>query len=143
MRIFYSRRSIERSELARLTQIDYEREMAFVAVTPVPAGEGPGGGDEETLGVVRTVTDPNNFEAEFGILVRSDLQGARLGRRLLTKMIDYQRGRGTKRLVATVLRENTRMLALAKELGMVPDSHDVEPGTVKVVLELDAPESEG
>jgi len=136
MRIFYSRRSIERSELARLTQIDYEREMAFVAVASVPAGEGPGGGEEESLGVVRTVTDPNNFEAEFGILVRSDLQGARLGRRLLTKMIDYQRGRGTKRLVATVLRENARMLALAKELGMVTDSHQQEPGTVKVVLEL-------
>lgn len=141
MRIFYSRRSIERSELARLTQIDYEREMAFVAVVPVPAGTGPGGGDEETLGVVRTVTDPNNFEAEFGILVRSDLQGARMGRRLLKKMIDYQRGRGTKRLVATVLRENARMLALAKELGMVVDSHEQEPGTVKVVLELSAGET--
>ncbi|MBI5719214.1 MAG: bifunctional acetate--CoA ligase family protein/GNAT family N-acetyltransferase [Burkholderiales bacterium] len=136
MRIFYSRRTIERSELARLTQIDYEREMAFVATAPMPAGEGPGGGDEETLAVVRTVTDPNNHEAEFGILVRSDLQGARLGQRLLTKMIHYQRSRGTKRLVATVLRENTRMLALAKELGMVSDSQQVEPGTVRVVLEL-------
>jgi len=143
MRIFYSRRTIERSELARLTQIDYEREMAFVAVAPVPAGTGPGGGDEETLGVVRTVTDPDNAEAEFGILVRSDLQGARLGRRLLTKIIDYQRGRGTLRLSATVLRENTRMLALAKDLGMKPDSHDVEPGTVKVVLALDAGASAG
>ncbi len=143
MRIFYSRRTIERSELARLTQIDYEREMAFVAVAPVPAGEGPGGGDEETLGVVRTITDPNNFEAEFGILVRSDLQGARLGRRLLTKMIAYQRGRGTKRLVATVLRENSRMLALAKELGMVPDSQGHEPGTVKLALELNAGEASG
>ncbi|MBL8345740.1 MAG: GNAT family N-acetyltransferase, partial [Rubrivivax sp.] len=77
----------------------------------------------------------------FGILVRSDLQGARMGRRLLTKMIDYQRGRGTKRLVATVLRENARMLALAKDLGMVVDSHEQEPGTVKVVLELNAGEA--
>src|SRR5690606_33798051 len=47
MRVFYSRRTIERSELARLTQIDYEREMAFVAVVPVAPGTGPGGGDEE------------------------------------------------------------------------------------------------
>lgn len=136
MRIFYSRRTIERSELARLTQIDYEREMAFVAVAAVAPGQGPGGGDEESLGVVRTVTDPDNVEAEFGILVRSDLQGARLGRRLLTKIIDYQRGRGTRVLSATVLRENTRMLALAKELGMVPHAQPHEPGTVKVSLTL-------
>ena len=135
MRIFYSRRSIERSELARLTQIDYEREMAFVAVAPVPGSES---GELETLGVVRTITDPDNQEAEFGILVRSDLKGARLGRRLMTKIIDYQRGRGTKRLMAIVLRENERMLALAKDLGMQPDSHDAEPGTVRVVLELNA-----
>jgi acetyltransferase len=136
MRIFYSRRTIERSELARLTQIDYEREMAFVAVAAVAPGEGPGGGDEESLGVVRAVTDPDNVEAEFGILVRSDLQGARLGRRLLTKIIDYQRGRGTRVLSAAVLRENTRMLALAKELGMVAHAQPHEPGTVKVALTL-------
>ncbi|MCW5636612.1 MAG: GNAT family N-acetyltransferase, partial [Rubrivivax sp.] len=136
LRIFYSRRSIERTELARLTQIDYEREMAFVAVTDVPPGTGPGGGDAETLGVVRTVTDPDNQEAEFGILVRSDLQGARLGRRLLTKIVDYQRGRGTKRISATVLRENTRMLALAKDLGMRQETAHDEPGTVRVVMEL-------
>lgn len=136
MRVFYSRRTIERSELARLTQIDYEREMAFVAVVPVAPGTGPGGGDEETLGVVRTVTDPDNAEAEFGILVRSDLQGANLGRRLMTKIIDYQRARGTQRISATVLRENTRMLALAKKLGFVSQAQPQEPGTMRVVLAL-------
>ncbi|MBL8341427.1 MAG: bifunctional acetate--CoA ligase family protein/GNAT family N-acetyltransferase [Rubrivivax sp.] len=133
MRIFYSRRSIERTELARLTQIDYEREMAFVAVAPVPGSET---GEQETLGVVRTVTDPDNRDAEFGILVRSDLQGARLGRRLLTKIIAYQKARGTQRIVATVLRENARMLALAKELGFQPDAVAPEPGTVKIALVL-------
>ncbi|MFO1296251.1 MAG: bifunctional acetate--CoA ligase family protein/GNAT family N-acetyltransferase [Rubrivivax sp.] len=136
LRIFYSRRGIERSELARLTQIDYEREMAFVAVAAVPAGTGPGSGDSETLGVVRTVTDPDNQEAEFGILVRSDLQGAHLGQRLLTKIIAYQKARGTQRITATVLRENTKMLGLAKQLGMKSQANAMEPGTVKVALEL-------
>ncbi|MFO1286477.1 MAG: GNAT family N-acetyltransferase [Rubrivivax sp.] len=85
---------------------------------------------------MRTVTDPDNQEAEFGILVRSDLQGAHLGQRLLTKIIAYQKARGTQRITATVLRENTKMLGLAKQLGMKSQANAMEPGTVKVALEL-------
>jgi len=132
MRLFYSRRSIERSELARLTQIDYEREMAFIATTP--AHEAAGG--EETLGVVRALVDPDNQDAEFGIMVRSDLQGAGLGHRLLSKMIDFLRLRGTRRLVATVLCENRRMLELAETLGFVPMAEQPEDSTRRLELPL-------
>ena len=111
MRVFYSRRSIEHSELARLTQIDYEREMAFIAVARDAAGA------DETLAVVRAVADPDNVEAEFGIVVRSDLKGGGLGATLMRKMIEHLRARGIQWLVATVLAENTRMLELARELG--------------------------
>ena len=111
LRVFYSRRTIEHSELARLTQIDYAREMAFIATRPT-AGEG-----EETLGTVRATVDPDNQSAEFGVLVRSDLHGSGLGHRLMTKIIEYLRERGTERLVGTVLRENTGMLELARGLG--------------------------
>jgi acetyltransferase len=111
MRVFYSRRSIERSELARLVQIDYAREMAFIAIA---ADED---GTPQTLGVVRAVTDPDNVEAEFGLIVRSKLKGSGLGLLLMQKMIAYLRGRGTQRLVATVLDNNERMLALARQLG--------------------------
>jgi acetyltransferase len=111
LRIFHSRRTLERSELARLTQIDYAREMAFVATAPGPDGR------ERTLGVVRAVTDPDNLDAEFGIVVRSDLKGGGLGQRLMHKIIAYQRAQGTRRLVATVLAENARMLDLARTLG--------------------------
>jgi acetyltransferase len=133
MRIFYSRRSIERSELARLTQVDYEREMAFIATAAVADG-GPGG--EETLGVVRAVCDPDNHDAEFGIVVRSDLKGGGLGARLMHKMIEYLRARGTRRLVATVLRENERMLELARELGFEFDAEqpDAELRHIHLVL---------
>ncbi|MBZ8139444.1 GNAT family N-acetyltransferase [Rubrivivax gelatinosus] len=131
MRVFYSRRSIEHSELARLTQIDYEREMAFLATAPKPDGSG-----EETLGVVRALCDPDNVEAEFGIVVRSDLKGARLGERLMRKLIDYLRARGTQRLVATVLTENRRMLDLAGRLGFDYEVEQVEPGTRRIVLQL-------
>jgi acetyltransferase len=136
MRIFYSRRSIERSELARLTQIDYEREMALLATAPDDHG------DEETLGVVRAVTDPNNAEAEFGIVVRSDMKGRGLGSLLMHKLIDYQRRRGTTALVATVLRENTGMLGLMQRLGFTEREArlgagaEVDADTVAIALPL-------
>jgi acetyltransferase len=129
MRLFYTRRSIERSELARLTQIDYEREMAFIVTAAAGAGE-------ETLGVVRAFIDPDNFEAEFGILIRSDSKGLGLGRRLMDALIAYLRGRGTQRLVATVLAENTAMLALAADLGFVQPDAQPEPTCRRIALAL-------
>jgi acetyltransferase len=134
LRIFFSQRSIEHSELARLTQIDYERELAFIAVAPDAANEK---GELETLGVARAVCDPDNREAEFGIIVRSDLKGGGLGSRLMRKLIDTQRARGTERLVGTVLRENTRMLALARALGFrIVAERAEDPGTLSIELPL-------
>jgi len=111
MRVFYSRRTMERSELARLVQIDYAREMAFVAMATGADGE------QQTLGVARAMVDPDNIEAEFGVIVRSELKGQGLGSLLMTKLINYLRSHGTQRLVATVLDYNERMLKLAREQG--------------------------
>jgi acetyltransferase len=130
LRIFYSKRHIERSELARLTQIDYEREMAFIATAPDAAGT------EETLGVVRAVADPDNTEAEFGIVVRSDLKGGGLGALLMHKLIAHFRQRGTQRLVATVLNGNPRMLDLARELGFSFGSEAADSDTQRIQLAL-------
>ncbi|MCW5612176.1 MAG: bifunctional acetate--CoA ligase family protein/GNAT family N-acetyltransferase [Rubrivivax sp.] len=132
MRVFYSRQSITRTELARLTQIDYEREMAFVATAPAEGGGAP----EETLGVVRATCDPDNDSAEFGIVVRSDLKGGGLGELLMRKLIDHLRARGTKRLVATVLRENARMLELARDLGFRHATEQPEADTWAIELPL-------
>jgi acetyltransferase len=130
MRVFYSRRSIERSELARLTQIDYAREMAFIAVQRTDAGE-------ETMGVVRATCDPDNIDAEFGIVVRSDLKGSGLGELLMHKLIAYLRSKGTRRLVATVLRDNGRMLDLARTLGFVMEDtqDDVDMWSIHLPLQ--------
>jgi len=137
MRVFYSRRSIEHSELARLTQIDYAREMAFIATRSLPDG------GEETLGVVRATLDPDDHTAEFGVMVRSDLKGSGLGRRLMRKLIEYLRERGTQRLVGTVLRVNTAMLELATSLGFETGSNPYDPQDPEVrfvVLPLQAGE---
>lgn len=121
MRVFYSKRTMARSELARLVQIDYAREMAFVAMALGPDGE------SQTLGVVRAVADPDNIDAEFGVIVQSGLKGGGLGLLLMQKMITYLRSQGTQRLVATVLDYNARMLKLAKELGFEED-HAIKDG---------------
>jgi acetyltransferase len=131
MRLFYSRRTMERSELARLVQIDYAREMAFVALATDSTGQ------LQTLGVVRAMADPDNIEAEFGVIVASKLKGEGLGLLLMKKMIAYLRQQGTQRLVATVLDYNERMLRLAKELGFEEDIQGTEDaGTKKIVLSL-------
>ncbi|RPI41350.1 MAG: GNAT family N-acetyltransferase, partial [Betaproteobacteria bacterium] len=129
MRVFHTKRYIAPSELARLTQIDYEREMAFIA-TALDVSGAP-----ETLGVVRAVTDPENARAEFAIIVRSDIKGKGLGRILLDKIIRYCRSRGTEIIVGDVLRENTRMLELTRQLGFSV-SRSEEPGIMHVTLDL-------
>lgn len=132
MRVFYTRRSLPRSELARLTQIDYAREMAFIA-------ERSGAdGTRETIGTVRAVADPDNHEAEFAVIVRSDLKGRGLGRLLLDKIVRYARDQGIERLVGVVLRENTGMLELARHCGFSIDtSRPVESDVVYLVRPLD------
>jgi acetyltransferase len=130
MRVFHTRRSIERSELARLTQIDYAREMAFIVA------DTDADGNERTLGVVRAISDPDNVSAEFGIVVRSDMKGMRLGALLMQRIIDYQRRHGTKKLVATVLAENSRMLELARQLGFVEKPSDQGEGVRYIELDL-------
>jgi acetyltransferase len=122
------RRDFGHKDMARFTQIDYDREMAFIA-TGVSAGGLP-----ETLGVVRTATKPDNSEAEFAIVVRSDLKGSGLGSVLFRKMIGYTRGRGTRRLVGQTLVENRAMQGLARKFGF---AIAVNPDEELVDMELD------
>ncbi len=120
-----TRRELPRSELARLTQIDYDREMAFIAEAPTREGM------PETLGVARTVSDPDNVEAEFAIIVRSDLKGGGLGKLLFDQLIEHARNRGIGRLVGFVLRENTRMLKLSRALGFEADPAEPDSSGVR------------
>jgi acetyltransferase len=104
-------RDLPPSEMARLVQIDYDREMAFIATAQNEAGE------SETLAVVRTVTSPDNTQADFALMVRSDLKRTGLGTALMNKMIGYCRSRGTGELAGRVLADNEAMLQLTKKLG--------------------------
>jgi len=129
-RFFGLVREFPHSEIARLTQIDYDREMAFIASAYKDDGAG-----RETLGVVRTVTDPDNDTCEFAIIVRSDLKGQGLGYKLLEKMIGYCRARGTKTMTGQVMAENHPMLDMVRNLGFRVHRLDDEP-VMETTLDL-------
>lgn len=116
-------------DLANMTQIDYDREMAFVAVRSENE-------ESEIIGVTRTVSDPDNIDAEFSVLVRSDLKGLGLGRRLLDKMIDYAAEHGLQRLTGITMPNNRGMITLAKKLGFDVDIQ-IQDGIVNLSLVLE------
>ena len=110
-RMFIRIRELDPAQLARMTQIDYDREMAFIATRERADGT------PETLGVARIVADPDNVSGEFAIVVRSDLKGMGMGTLLLGKLIDYCRRRGMQEIVGETLSYNKGLLALAKKFG--------------------------
>ena len=127
-RFFHLVRRLPHSEMARYTQIDYDREMAFLALDLTNGEEG------DTLGVVRAVADPDGAEAEFAIIVRSDLKGQGLGRVLLAKMIRYCRERGIGAMVGRVRADNPAMLGLARSVGFGAQSGDGDEVEVRLRL---------
>jgi len=122
-------RELQPSQLARFTQIDYDREMAFIATRPDQNGLA------ETIGVARVVADPDNIQAEFAVTVRSDLKGHGLGQLLMEKLIDYCRRRGTREIVGEALPQNTRVIQLVRRLGFVVTRNDADD-TVHLSLVL-------
>ncbi|MCX4144035.1 GNAT family N-acetyltransferase [Paraburkholderia madseniana] len=132
LRFFGAVGSFDHSQLARMTQIDYDREMALIATVTSEDGF------TRTLGVVRAVADPDNETAEFAAAVRSDQKGRRLGQLLMDRIIKYARARGTHWLVGEALRENAPMIALAKSCGFTITPTE-DPGVVGFRMALDEP----
>jgi acetyltransferase len=125
LRFFAPVKNFGHAFVARFTQIDYARAMAFVAVEEASGN---------MLGVVRLHANANYDIAEYAILVRSDLKGRGLGWLLMQMMIDYARSERLKTMEGQVLAENTTMLAMCKELGFVitPDPQDSHLCVVKL-----------
>lgn len=128
LRFFAPLKSFSHAFLARLTQLDYAREIAFIAVE-----EGSG----EAAGAVRLHADPGHVEAEYAILLRSDLKGIGLGRALMELIIDWAKAEKLQRVHSQVLAENAPMLALCRDLGfeIALDPEDIS--VRRVALKLD------
>jgi acetyltransferase len=110
-------RRLPTAEVARLTQLDYDRAMAFVALDE----------DGSLLGVSRLATDPDRTEAEFAVLVRSDAQGRGLGPALMRRLLDYARAEGLGRVYGHVDGRNAGMLAMCARLGFIEGPDTDEP----------------
>ena len=128
-RFFHYVKELPRRDMARLTQIDYDREMAFIASATGADGK------PETLGVVRAVAAPDSHVAEFAIIIRSDLKGQGLGSGLLRKMIDYSAARGIRTFTGDVMYDNQPMLNLLKAFGFSFGRAE-EAGIVRCTLDL-------
>jgi acetyltransferase len=122
LRFFGPMRELSHEMAARLTQIDYDREMAFLLLD-----------GKELLGVGRLAADPDFEQAEFALVVASDRQGHGYGRLLLEHVLHYAKARGVTRVVGHVLRENDKMLDLAKRLGFVRESGRSGEPDIRVV----------
>ncbi|HWA31796.1 MAG TPA: GNAT family N-acetyltransferase [Rhizomicrobium sp.] len=124
MRFFSPLRVLPASLLARLTQIDYDREMALVLFDASGAAAAVG----------RLAADPNGLRAEFALVVRTDLKGRGIGSVLLQKLIAYARQRGIAEIWGNVLMDNTTMLALCRDLRF--DISAPVEGVVRAALSL-------
>ena len=107
-RFFSPIRELSPALVARLVQIDYDREMAFIA-----SREATG----ETLGAARLVRDPGEEEAEFAIIVADEMKGQGLGRFLMERLSDWAKAKGVRKIIGQVLSDNAPMLAFVRRLG--------------------------
>jgi acetyltransferase len=123
-------RLLSRDLAARVTQIDYDREMALVLSAP---GAGPGA---VLQGVARLAADPDNERAEVAVLVHPDRTGRGLGRTLLGRLVDYARQRGIGELWGEVPAGNRAMLKLCAELGFRVARDPLAPDIRRVSLAL-------
>jgi len=118
--------------LSRFTQIDYDREIALVAIDEESA-------TERLLGVSRIIGNPDCREGEFAVLIRDNWQGKGIGASLLKKCLLIAEQRGFKRIHGIVLKENTTMLALAKKMGfMIRRGED--PGEYELQITFESPQ---
>lgn len=121
--------------LVRYTQIDYDREVALVAVIGGDGAIGLTGevdAEERIIGVVRYLRNPDGETCEFAVAIADDWQGKRLGATLMRAIIDAARNKGLKRIEGFVLGSNSKMLGLMSYLGF-RIATDPEDPTMKIV----------
>ena len=136
LRFFGATQSLQPALAARLSQIDYDREMALVALEAGQEDQA-----QDILGVVRLICDPDNIEGEFAIIVRSDFKGQGLGYRLMQEMLDWAAARGLSRVTGSVLQENTDMLDMVRATGGVAERRETDARSVHVAFDLSSRQS--
>ena len=134
LRFFAPVRDFSHAFLARLTQLDYARAIAFVAFDDESG---------EMMGAVRLHADANHETGEYGILLRSDLKGLGLGWELMRLMIEWAKVEGLRVIEGQVLRENSTMLDMCRSLGFSIEIDPDDPDLRLVTLPVAAIEEPG
>jgi acetyltransferase len=116
-----------------MTQVDYDREMAFVAVNDATG---------DTVGVSRLACEPNGRSGEFAVIVQADMKGRGLASLLMRRLIDWARMRGLSEVVGQVLADNAPMLAFVRHLGFSVRRMADDPSVMEATLEI-SPEAAG
>ncbi len=116
--------------LARFTQIDYDREMAIVAVVP---GEN---GEDSFLGVARYVTNPDGKSCEFALTIADAWQARGVGPRLMERLMHIASERGLETMIGEVLAQNSRMLRMCKRMGFSALRSPEDPEVILVTRPL-------
>ncbi len=122
-------RELTQSMLVRFTQIDYDREMAFVAVTEED-------GKEVQVGVSRFVSNPDGETVEFALAVADGWQKRGVGRKLMSAIIECARAKGYRAVVGDVLALNSKMFKLMTSLGFTIHPHPEDPAVKRVIKPL-------
>jgi acetyltransferase len=117
------------SMLARFTLIDYDREMALVAVFKERRANADGeiAETERLVGVSRYITNPDQTSCEFSLVVADDFNGKGLGSRLMQSIMDVAREKGLTEIDGLVLAKNAGMLKLMRGLGFSVKPFDEDP----------------
>ncbi len=118
--------------LARFTQIDYDREMALVAVL------GENSPAASIVGVARYIGNPDKQSCEFALTVADDWQRKGLGHQLMLRLISIAQDRGLETMEGDVLAQNTKMLRLCASLDFHTLHNDKDPEVVIVRRRLKA-----
>jgi acetyltransferase len=115
--------------LSRFTLIDYDREMALVAIVSQreAAVDGTVVDTDRIVGVSRYVITPDQTSCEFSLVVAEDMKGRGLGSRLMENIMDVARERGLNEIAGLVLRSNARMLKLMRGMGFAVKRFDEDP----------------
>jgi acetyltransferase len=116
---------LSHSMLVRLTQIDYDREMALLVVTEED-------GKQVELGVARYAVNPDGTSCEFALVVDDHWQHQGIGHKLMDVLMDPARGKGLRSIEGEVLKTNTRMLKLCTGLGFKVEAHP-EDDSVRII----------
>jgi acetyltransferase len=126
-RFFSVMRELSPEQTARLTQVDYDREMAFIAVRDATG---------ETVGVARLACEAEGRSGEFAVIVQADLKGRGLASLLMRRLIDWGRRRGLQEVEGQILADNRPMLAFIRHLGFTVRRMVDDPEVMSATLAL-------